>query len=66
MLLKGAYCVGEHFVDPQLTHTKKLLNLLCIVCISNVVLVEAYVDLGGEVKMSKFNLFRPRSCCILN
>ena len=20
MLLKGAYCVGEHFVDPQCSH----------------------------------------------
>ena len=22
MLLKGAYCVGEHFVDPQSPHSK--------------------------------------------
>ena len=28
MLLKGAYCVGEHFVDPQLYASKCTDNFI--------------------------------------
>ena len=29
MLLKGAYCVGEHFVDPQSTYMVFLIYFCC-------------------------------------
>ena len=29
MLLKGAYCVGEHFVDPQCVYLYTGLSLAC-------------------------------------
>ena len=32
MLLKGAYCVGEHFVDPQSLHLRPYFvsSILCV------------------------------------
>ena len=42
MLLKGAYCVGEHFVDPQCDLKRKRNNNLFTGNLLNITFVKLY------------------------